>query len=168
MVKVPYDAKVTLKCVSPTAKLLTFIKTTLDLDQNLWNGLSPYLFVYSNLTIDHFAVKNRGFYSCTTNVTTKSLQRTLITTSEFDPELLYLMWVSVNYVLQKCWFYWRCYLPLVQKCERVTVLSLSVSQSVCQSFRHRISRMSASQIWNRHQNVALEILGLILVLIYCF
>ncbi len=39
--KVPYDAKVTLKCVSPTAKLLTFINTTLDLDQNLWNGLSP-------------------------------------------------------------------------------------------------------------------------------
>ncbi len=91
LVKVPYDAKVTLKCVSPTATLLTFVNTTLDLDQNLWNGLSPYLFVYSNLTIDHFAVKNRGFYSCTTNVTTKSLQRTLITTSEFDPELLYLM-----------------------------------------------------------------------------
>ncbi len=27
LVKVPYDAKVTLKCVSPTAKLLTFVNT---------------------------------------------------------------------------------------------------------------------------------------------
>ena len=82
LVKVPYDAKVTLKCISPTAKLLTFINTTLDLDNNLLNGLSPYLFVYSNMTIDHFNVKNRGFYSCATNITTKSLERTLITTSE--------------------------------------------------------------------------------------
>ncbi len=83
LVTVPYDAKVALKCISPTAKLLTFVNTTLDLDQNLWNRLSPYLFVYSNITINHFDVINRGFYSCTTNVTTKSAQKTLITTSEF-------------------------------------------------------------------------------------
>ncbi len=51
--------------------------TTLDMDNNFWNGLSPYLFVFSNVTIDHFNVANRGFYSCTTNVTTKSLRKTL-------------------------------------------------------------------------------------------
>ncbi len=64
-------------------ELLTFINTTLDLDQNFLNGVSPYLFISANVTIDHFVAKNRGFYSCVTNTSsTKSSLRTLLTSSE--------------------------------------------------------------------------------------
>ncbi len=63
-------------------ELLTFINTTLDLDQNFLNGFSPYLFISANVTIDHFNARNRGFYSCATNIHSKSSQRTLVTTSE--------------------------------------------------------------------------------------
>ncbi len=103
LLKVPYDAKVTLKCISPTARLLTFINTTLDMDNNFWNGLSPYLFVSSNVTIDHFNVANRGFYSCTTNVTTKSLQKTLVTTSKFNMFVHFLRLLNLVHLL-KCTF----------------------------------------------------------------
>ncbi len=82
LVKVPYNAKVSLTCRSQNVEVLTFINTTLDLDQNFLNGFSPYLFISANVTIDHFNARNRGFYSCATNIHSKSLQRTLITTSE--------------------------------------------------------------------------------------
>ncbi len=51
LVKVSYNAKVSLTCRSQNVELLTFINTTLDLDHNFLNGLSPYLFISANITI---------------------------------------------------------------------------------------------------------------------
>ena len=70
LVKVPYESNVTPYCKSQNVELLTFINTTLDLDENWMNGLSPYLLIASNITIDHFNARNRGSYSCATNIST--------------------------------------------------------------------------------------------------
>ncbi len=45
LVKVPYNAKVTLNCKSQNFELLTFINTTLDLHYNFLNGVSPHLLI---------------------------------------------------------------------------------------------------------------------------
>ncbi len=92
LVKVPYNAKVTLNCKLISQSLLTFINTTLDLDHNFLNGVSPHLFISANVTIDLFVAKNRGFYSCVTNTNTKSSLRTLVTSSES----YYYHWVHNN------------------------------------------------------------------------
>ena len=84
LLKVPYNAKVNLKCFSSSAKLLLFINTTLDTDNNLSTGLSPYLFVATNLTIDHFQSEHRGLYSCVNNISTQTPERVLITSGELN------------------------------------------------------------------------------------
>ena len=82
LIKVPYNAEITLKCSASSAELVTFINTTLDIDNDFSNGLSPYLFLSTNVTIDHFKTNNRGFYSCVSNISTVTPQKVLITSGK--------------------------------------------------------------------------------------